>query len=223
VPLRSILINGQFHLPANLTDHDAFRRWARSEDCPEKGRFAFLDGVLLVDLSMEQFYTHNQVKAEFSRILGTLVRDAALGRYLTDGMLLSQPVVGLSTVPDGLFVSYAAFQNGRIRSIPNARGVGVIELEGTPEMVLEVVSDSSVPKDTITLPPLYHAAGVDEFWRADARGELIFEIFRWNSAGYVPTRLPDGWWRSDLYARDFQLVQTTDPLGQPLYTLHVRP
>jgi Uma2 family endonuclease len=220
--VRSIVINGHVHLPSNLTDQDAFRRWARSDECPEKGRFAFLDGVLWVDLSMEQFYTHNQIKEQIGRKLGTLIEEAGLGRYGPDGMLLSHPATGLSTVPDGLFISYTSLQSGRVRPIRNTRNVGVIEWEGAPEMVLEVVSDSSVEKDTVTLPPLYHAAGIDEFWRIDARGELVFEIFRWRSPGYEAMRLPDSWWRSELFGRDFQLTQTTDPLGEPLYTLHVR-
>jgi hypothetical protein len=177
--VRSIVINGHFHLPVNLTDQEAFRSWVRSEECPEKGRFAFLDGVLWVDLSMEQLYTHGGVKTEVTRVLSNLIRDAGSGLYRSDGMLLSHPAVGLTTVPAGLFVSYAALQSGRVRRIPNARNVGVIELEGAPEMVLEVVSDNSVEKDTVALPPLYHAAGVEEFWRVDARGELVFEIFRW--------------------------------------------
>jgi Uma2 family endonuclease len=222
VPVRSIVLNGHLRLPGDITDQEAFRRWARSDECPEKGRFAFLNGVLWVDLSMEQMYTHTRAKTEFARVLGNLVNDLASGVLLTDGMLLSHPGVGLSTVPDGLFVSYTALQSGRVRRIANARNVGAIELEGAPEMVLEVVSDTSAERDTVTLPALYHAAGIDEFWRADARGELTFEIFRWRSPGYEAMLLPDGWWRSELFGRDFRLTQAADPLGEPLYTLHVR-
>jgi Uma2 family endonuclease len=221
-PVRSIVINGTFHLPADITDQDAFRRWARSDECPEKGRFAFLDGILWVDLTVEQIYTHNRVKTEFTWVLSGVERDLGSGEYFSDGMLLSHPGAGLSTVPDGLFVCHASFQSGRIREIPNARNVGGIELEGTPEMVLEVVGDSSVEKDNVNLPTQYHAAGVDEFWRVDARSELTFEIFRWRSPGYEAMRLPDGWWRSELFGRDFQLTQDTGARGQPVYTLHVR-
>jgi Uma2 family endonuclease len=129
----------------------------------------------------------------------------------------------LSTVPDGLFVSYTALTAGRVQRVPNVRNVGAIELEGSPEMVLEVVSDSSVEKDTVLLPPAYHLAHVDEFWRVDARNELRFEIFQWAPAGYQPTQLPDGWWRSDLFGGDFLLEQDADPLGEPRFTLRVRP
>ena len=118
----------------------------------KKGHFAFLDGVLWVDLSMEQFYTHNQIKEQIGRKLGTLIEEGGLGRYGPDGMLLSHPATGLSTVPDGLFISYTSLQSGRVRPIRNARNVGVIEWEGTPEMVLEVLSDSSEEKDTVILP-----------------------------------------------------------------------
>jgi Uma2 family endonuclease len=221
VPLRGIVINGRVRLPA-ITDHADFRAWARSDECPEKLRVAFLDGVLWVDLSMEQLFTHNQVKTEFTRVLGNLVRDLGAGRYLTDGMLLSHPQAGFSTIPDGLYVSFAAMQSGRVRRIANVRNVGAIELEGAPEMVLEVVSDNSVDKDNIDLPPLYYRAGIDEFWRADARGDLTFEIFRWRSTGYDLMRLPDGWCRSELFGRDFRLTQAADALGEPMYTLDVR-
>ena len=95
-------------------------------------------------------------------------------------------------------------------------------LEGTPDMVLEVVSDSSVEKDNVLLPPLYQAAGVPEFWRIDARGELLFELLRLTPGGYVSAQLPEGWWHSDVFARDFRLVQGADPLGQPEFTLEVR-
>jgi len=48
-----------------------------------------------------------------------------------------------------------------------------LELEGTPDMVLEVVSASSVVKDTETLLQLYWQAGIPEYWLVDARGEAL--------------------------------------------------
>jgi Uma2 family endonuclease len=108
---------------------------------------------------------------------------------------MSNPAANLSTVPDGAYVSYVTFQSDRLRQVPGCRG-GVVELEGTPDMVLEVVSESSAEKDTITLPPLYQAAGIPEFRRIDARGELRFEILRLTSAGWTPTQLPGGWWHA---------------------------
>ena len=222
-PPAGIVINGEYRLPVDLTTLDAFRQWARSERCPEKGRFAFLDGLLWVDVTREQFYTHNQVKEAIGRRLGTIVEESGLGRFAPDGMLLSHPPTNLSTMPDGLYVSYDALRTGRVRQVAGANNTGVIELEGVPEMVLEVVSKSSVEKDLVTLPDLYYRVGIQEFWRTDAREELCFEIFRWTTAGYVSTRLADGWWRSDVFGREFLLTQGADPLGAPRFLLQVRP
>ena len=93
---------------------------------------------------------------------------------------------------------------------------------GPPDMVLEVVSAWSVEKDTVTLPGLYHAAGIPEFWRVDARGELRFEILRHDAGGYVPTQQPDGWWRSDRFGCFFRLTQGNDPAGMPEFDLEVK-
>jgi hypothetical protein len=86
-----------------------------------------------------------------------------------------------------------------------------------------VVSDTSVQKDMVELPAEYHQAQIDEFWRIDARpADPVFEILRWTTGGYVPTQLPDGWWQSDIFARAFRLSVQPDPLGDPLFILHVR-
>ena len=49
----------------------------------------------------------------------------------------------LSVKPDGTFVSNAAIEEERVRFVEGMRE-GVLELEGEPDMVLEVVSQSSV-------------------------------------------------------------------------------
>jgi Uma2 family endonuclease len=102
------------------------------------------------------------------------------------------------------------------------RVAGVVEFEGSPEMVLEVVSESSVEKDTVILPVLYHRAGINEFWRIDARSELHFEILNWTERDYVPAGEAGGWWRSAVFGRWFRMTQQPDPLGQPQFTLAVR-
>jgi Uma2 family endonuclease len=216
----AVVIDGRWRIPPGIVDLASFRRWLRAEE-PEGVRLAYLAGVLWVDQSMEQFYTHNQVKGEIARVLGNLVEESGLGRFGPDGMQLSNPDADLSTAPDGLYFTYDALRSGRIRQLAGRRP-GVIELEGTPDMVLEVVSDSSVEKDLERLPDLYRRAGIPEFWRADARGELRFEILRLTEAGYVAAEAPDGWRRSEVFGRSFRLTQHADPLGQPKYRLELR-
>jgi Uma2 family endonuclease len=184
---------------------------------------AFYDGGIWVDPAMERFYAHNQVKLAVAVTLDGLVRAGRLGRFVGEGMLWSNPDVDFSTVPDGYFVSFEAFRTGRMRQVPGTQGDSV-ELEGTPEMVLEVVSDSSVQKDLVDMPPQYYEAGVLEYWTIDVRGgEPQFQIWKRGPRGFVLPRKPAGGWRkSDVFAQSFRLVAGQDELGEPLYTLEVK-
>lgn len=217
-----VVIAEKVRIPPGITDHDSFRRWVFADASLDKIHLAYLNGVIWVDPTMEQWLTHNQIKGEVNTVLGGMLKDTQQGRYSPDGMVLSNTAVRLTTIPDGLFASFDTLRSGRLRRIASARNVGVVELEGTPDMVLEVVSESSVEKDTVVLPPLYQAAGIAEFWRIDARGELKFEVFRLTATGYVLTTLSDGWSRSDVFHRDFRLIQGADVLGDALYVLEVR-
>ena len=151
-PAVTFVINGEVRIPANFPDHEAFRRWARSDECPEKLRLSWINGVIWVETSPEELYTHNQVKGQIGQVLGNIVEESGTGLYCLDGMLLSHPDTGFSAIPDGLFVSYDALQSGRVRQVPSVRHAGAVELVGSPKMVLEVLSASSEEKDFHTLP-----------------------------------------------------------------------
>ena len=111
-------------IPANLTDLEAFRRWAHSDQFPDRGRFAFLRDEFWVDLTMEQAFTHNRVKTRVNSVLDELTVSAALGYYFSDGMLLTNPDVDLGTVPDGMFLSYDSLRRERHRNRDDERAVG---------------------------------------------------------------------------------------------------
>lgn len=102
---------------------ESFRTRVRSTDFPRIGRFAIFGGELWADTTTEQAYTRNDVKFEYSGVLRPLAKDLGTGRCFGDGMLLSHPRVGFSTVPDGMFVTFAALEAGRIREV-NAPSVG---------------------------------------------------------------------------------------------------
>src|SRR5205823_3175473 len=157
------------------------------------------------DMSKEQFFTHNQVKTELAFRLTGVVKAAQLGRYVGDGMLLTNTAANLSAQPDGAFYSRATRERGRI-TFREGRDEGFVELEGSPDMVLEVVSTSSVRKDTVTLKGLYWKAGIPEYWLVDVRREpLVFEIFRHTAKGYVATPKKAGWVRSRVFRKWFRL------------------
>lgn len=219
---RRINFEDRASLPTWLADLESFRQWTRSESCPESGWYSWLDGDFWVDLSMEELFSHNQVKAAISLTLLRLVQELAIGRFVPDRMRLTHPAANLSTEPDGLFFTWDAMRTGRIRPVEGTAD-NFIELEGSPDLVLEIVSRTSFRKDTVTLRELYRRAGIPEYWLVDARkGGFHFSILRHSSEGYRPVEDTDGWLYSSAFDREFRFEPTTDPLGYPLYTLHVR-
>lgn len=220
--IRPVVIDDIIRIPPEVIGLASFRRWAESDYFPEGGRFSYFQGEIWVDLSPEQLYTHNQVKLAYSFGLGGVLRDDPLGRYFPDGARLSIPLIDFSTVPDGVFCLFDSLESGRVRRIEGAT-TGYIELEGTPDMTLEVISDTSVHKDTEVLFELYWRAGVREYWLVDARGKkLDFDIFRHTKSGYKRTRSKSGWLKSNIFGRSFRLHRETDRLGDPQYVLQVR-
>jgi Uma2 family endonuclease len=216
-------VNGIAHIPAWVVDHTSYRRWARSEEFPETGRYSFLNGAIWIDLTMEQIFSHNAVKTEVARVLASLVRQDDLGYFFSDGTLVSHAGAALSTDPDACFVGYQTVETGKARWIEGAVE-GYVEVEGTPDMALEVVSTSSLTKDTETLRELYWKAGVAEYWLIDARKpNLLFSLLRHSSKGYTEARRhADGWLRSSVFARQFRLTQSKDRLGSPKFALEVQ-
>lgn len=210
-------------IPDFIRDLASFRRWARSDDFPEKGRFAYLNGKLWMDPSMEAGFSHNAVKTEVSAVLSQIVKQEALGRYFSDGMLLSNAEAGLSTIPDGVFVSFERFRRREVRRVSSA-DQDFVELVGAPDMVLEVVSRSSEEKDTSELPELYYRAGIPEYWLIDARGErLRFDIYRRGPTAYtLPRRQAEGRVKSLVLGRTFRLTRSFDRAGDPTFTLEIR-
>jgi Uma2 family endonuclease len=223
VARRPVVINGTTRIPSEVVDLDSFYRWACSEQFPERGRFSFLGGEIWADLSMEELYTHNLVKTAFVIGVGGFVEAQDLGLYVGDGMLLSNLGAALSTEPDGMFVSYAALESGRAARV-KGRLPGIFKLEDTPEMVLEVVSATSVDKDTEVLRELYWLSGIPEYWLIDAREKKVrFELLKHGSQGYTGTRRQaGGWLKSSVFGKDVRLTQRTDRLGDPRFTVELR-
>ena len=209
-------------IPENVGDLASFRDWFHSDDFPEHGRICFLQGNVWVDMSKEQLFTHNQVRTELTIVVGGIVRSERLGRFFSDGSLLTNSDADVSTQPDGTFVSRESLKSDRVRLIPGKAG-GFVELEGSPDMVVEIVSDSSVRKDTVTLKAAYAEAGVREYWLIDAREEKIrFDIFRNIDGQFANVKKQAGWLRSPVFGKAFRLVCVDDDRGNPEYRLEVR-
>jgi Uma2 family endonuclease len=217
-----IFAGGQVSLPRGLTDIHAFRHWAESDDFPTEGRIWWLTGRVWIDMSGEQIFTHVLIKSQVTAVLVPLGEANDRGIYLTDGALLSNVDADISGKPDGMFISNKTLESDRIRLIEGKES-GFVEVEGSPDMVLEIVSDSSVQKDTVVLKKAYWEAGIPEYWLVDAREEpLRFDIFRHTARGYVAVRKQQGWVRSSVFGKTFRLVQRITQARHPAYKLEVR-
>jgi Uma2 family endonuclease len=170
--------DGGLRVPASAFDLEGFRTWLTSESFPPNVRASFVGGELFVEMSPEAIESHNKVKTAVTSGLSRLVEDEDLGELYSDRALLTHAAAGLSTEPDLIFASYATLEAGRLVLVPRAGRRGdYVELQGSPDLVVEIVSDSSVRKDTLDLRAIYARAEIPEYWLIDARGdELRFDV-----------------------------------------------
>jgi Uma2 family endonuclease len=118
-----------------------------------------------------------------------------------------------------------AIETGRVTLVPKSSGEenSYVEIEGPPDLIVEIVSDSSEKKDTQRLPAAYFAAGVPEFWLVDARREpLLFQIYDRGERGFHPAVVDaTGFQHSVVLNKNFRLECKRNSRGRPVYTLHV--
>jgi Uma2 family endonuclease len=220
--MSTVVVADQVRIPSWVNDLESFRRWSRSDDYPERGWVSFLEGEIWVDTNMEQLFTHNRVKTCYTVVLGGLVEAEESGYYFSDRASLSNETANLSTESDGTFCSFGAIRDKRVTLVEGVEE-GFVEIEGTPDMVMEIVSTNSVRKDTKVLRGLYWRAGIPEYWLIDARKTpLQFDILRWTERGYSATRRKDGWLKSRVFGRFFLLETRPDRLGHPQFFLRHR-
>jgi Uma2 family endonuclease len=214
-----IIVGGSVRIPPAIADLESFRHWVRSSTFPERGDISYLGGELWVDPAMETL-NHNQIKTVVTIVLGSIVLTENLERFLADRMRLTFPPIDLCTEPDAMFLSRDSLRGGHARLI---EGGDSLEVEGVPDMTLEVVGATSVRKDTQVLRDLYGRAGIPEYWLVDARRDPVtFDILRLTKRGYVGVRKQAGFLKSTLFGRSFRLVQSRDEHDLPEFKLEVR-
>jgi Putative restriction endonuclease len=225
----AVVINGEWEddheylvrIPSGIRSLEVFRKWAGSDDCQEKLAIMYLRGEVTIDLSKEDIRTHADVKTEVSGVLWALKRETDFGKLYINGVLLTNEVAGVSNNPDMLAVFWESLEKNRVHFVK--RGKREVEIVGSPDWALEIVSRSSVDKDKRKLRKAYHRAGIREYWIIDARHEeLSFVVLYWRKNGYVAAAHQDGWVHSQVFQRDFRLTRSPDRFGTSKYTLDVR-
>ena len=202
-------------VPARALTQAGFREWIVSAECPDEARASWIDGEVLIDMSPEAIDTHNNVKTALIVTLGALVRDEERGELFADGVLFTNQEAGVSTEPDVTFVSFTAVEQGRVHFTAKAgRPDDRLELQGTPDLVAEVLSDSSERKDDELLRGAYARAGVPEYWVIDARSDTLrFEILVLDGGSYQKAT------ESRVFGRAFTLTRTKNRLQRWTYRL----
>lgn len=208
-------------IPPDAHTYKGFLNWVLSGQFPEKLRVTYYAGWVSLDMSEEVISSHTEVKVGIYLTLLPLVAETDFGKLYPDGVLLCNKSADVSNNPDGVAARWKTFKSGRLKFL--IRNDRERALEGTPDWVMEILSDSSVAKDTKRLREAYHRARIAEYWLIDARGdEIDFQILSWRPSGYVAVPSKGGWVFSKVFRCSFRLTRTRDRLGGWSYKLRVR-
>jgi Uma2 family endonuclease len=211
-------------IPKEALTFEGFRRWVHMPEFPETGRIDYLAGDVEIDMSPEDLHTHGIVKVAITLGLGPMVIEPEIGEIFVDRTRVVSRFAALSVEPDVVVILWDSLQTGRVRYIHAASKAPdrYVEIEGAPDIVVEVVSDGSVKKDTQRLPALYARAGVPELWIADTREDetVRFEIHVLRDGKYVLVE-PDaeGWVKSERLGVFFRLTRRKTRMGTWGYRL----
>ena len=77
-----IVAGDEVRIPGWVIDYASFHKWTLSNAFPQSGRVDYIDDELWADLTMEEFVTHNQIKAEISFVLTGIVRASDAGAII---------------------------------------------------------------------------------------------------------------------------------------------
>ena len=222
--MASVIFQDECQIPLGLSTWEEFQRWAGSSEFPQRGRIDYVNGNVEVDMSPEDLFTHGTVKGHVYAALLGRIEQLDLGHLFVDRTRVSLSRADLSVEPDIVFVSHQAVQDGRIHLVPASSGSSdrFIQWQGAPDLVVEVVSDSSVDKDTKRLFHGYELAGVSEYWLVDARGsEVDFQINRLVADHYQQVTMDDmGFQFSPVMNAKYRLDRQRGTGGFWQYRLH---
>ena len=215
-----------FELPADVCTLDGFHRWLEADGCPPGYRVTFLRGRLLFEPTMEELFGHNRLKFALTTAFGVFEAETESGTGFADQARFNNPAAGVSAEPDVMFVRDETLEAGRVTLDTVSERTGkVLLVTGSPDLVVELLSDSSVGKDTVDLRAGYLAAGVREYWLIDARRDpFTFDLLcaADGADGWAEAAADaDGFRRSPVLGRRVRLDRTERPVGGPRWHLRL--
>jgi len=147
----------------------------------------WVNGEVIVLLPPKRY--HQEVLRFLAYLLEEYLQQHPLGEFLFASFELYLPRSNASREPD-LFV----VRNENLQHLEADR------FTGAPDVVVEVISDDSVHRDSVEKFLEYEREGVCEYWLIDPRpGRRAIHMFRLQEGSYVPVQ-PDenGWFNSSV-------------------------
>ena len=212
-------------IPGGIDSLADFTAWVRSDEFPRRGRFDWVRGRIEVELEPPGLMSHGVPKTEFCRVVCGRADEEDLGIAVTSRIrFLSSEgsTADVSFEPDVALLSHEAVLTGRVSLTPDPRRPDdAIDVVGPPDLVIEILSDSSVGKDTVRLPRELFLLGVAEYWLADCRGESSeFDIHARGEEGFEPVPADaDGFAPSAVLGRSYRLTRDAGRSGLPRFRL----
>jgi len=206
-------------VPVWVNDLESFRRWSHSEEFPTDAKVLYFDGNILVDDSMERLL-HTIVKAALSASIRYWSNQHLPGIVCIDSMRFMHNRANLSSEPDIVFITDESLIDG---TAVVEDGDASLEIEGSPDLVVEIISPSSSYKDEGILRKKYWQAGVKEYWLADSRKTPSLTILKRNGKKFTPVAADaSGWLRSIVLKAQCRLVAKPGPAATTRVTLEMK-
>ncbi|MFQ5595393.1 MAG: Uma2 family endonuclease, partial [Anaerolineae bacterium] len=150
-------------LPAEGGPWPAQGEWAYEDylRLPDDGRrYEIIEGVLYVTAAPR--FNHQYVVGELFAALRAYIRQHHLGVVIPAPFEVHLPDIAWPVQPDVLFI------RAERQPLPEASS-----FEGTPDLVVEVLSPSTARRDRVVKFWAYERAGVPEYWIVDPRVPMI--------------------------------------------------
>ncbi len=134
-------------------------------------------------------WEHNELIFALGALLQQYVRSHRLGRVSGDVLVVLDEAKDLAYAPDIVFVA-----------TENLDRIKEGKVYGPPDLVVEVLSPTTMQRDVGKKKRIYHAYGVQWYWVVDMERQVI-EEYRWTPEGYLLTQvvLPEETFRPKLF------------------------
>lgn len=211
--------NEVLSVPTWVTDLPSFQSWFRSDAFPSEAKVVYFDGNVWLDYEMERFL-HTYIKSQIAKAIANWSDQHLPGFSLCDKLRYTHDAADLSTEPDVMFFTVASLQAGKVIMMD---GDASLEVEGSPEIIVEVISPTSIRKDQKTLRDKYWQAGVKEYWLADSRKVPSLVILKRTTRGFTTVKTnAQGWMRSEVLGALCRLVSSPGPAATTKVELEMK-